>query len=118
MGSGNLNYPKKQVMLPFFNFTEIIVNEQKAIKSIIRHIELCNQNPTDWYVGITDNIKEYCRIHGVRQNVDAWISKELNSEDSAIAARQNLLDNFGMECESTGNGRYVISYQKNDHTNP
>ena len=89
------------------------MSKEKIIITIIRHLELCNEKPEDWYVSIMDDLETFFLEHQIDKAHRLWISRETNSVEDAKAVKNELVETFRMKPEvDKEQGNHVLCYKK------
>jgi hypothetical protein len=95
------------------------VTTQQAAQDIAAHIAQCGGNYRAWYAGVAkDPRQRLFNDHAVKEKGDAWIHRELGTDDAARSVEQHLLQQ-GCRGGPGGGGqgtRFVYAYRMAQHT--
>ncbi len=94
--------------------------ESSVIHDIVHYICRTNTPPTEWYVGITEDVKvRLFKGHGVNKERDYWIYRECFTADAARRVERYFITNYQTDGGSGGGSdasRFVYAYKKERHT--
>ena len=88
--------------------------QEKAISAIEVHMGKFTSPPTNWYIGIANNVRQKLFIeHNVSEQNDKWIYTTLESNDSAKEIKRHFV-NIGLQSEDSNDelGNIIFAYQK------
>ena len=99
--------------------TKTVKTKEVIIEEINSHIDKCDGTYAEWYVGITEDLKE--RLFNGHKVKDAYIYREAEDSKTAREIEKYFIEVIGTD-GGTGGGdedaSFVYAYLKQSHTEP